>query len=92
MIVDVVGVVVNFTDGEEMIKLFYEIIPIHIENTVVGIFVISELHAFLFLRVHQIPARIVIIPSDLGLLCRPRVANLHKFYSLSILESGLIDT
>lgn len=52
MVVDIVSIVVDFTDGEEMVKLVDKIIPIHIEYTVVAVFVISKLHALLLLGIN----------------------------------------
>ena len=80
---DVVGSVVDLADGKYIVESPDKCLPVHVEDSVVGVFVELEQHP-LFLRVyHLVPNWVFVVPHQFGFLVSPGVSDLHQLHHLT---------
>ena len=86
----VVGSVVDLADGKNIVESPDKSIPVHVEDSIVGVFVELEQHPLFLLVFHIIPNRVLVVPHQFGLFVTPGVSDLHQLHHLSCLQLRLI--
>ena len=86
----VVGPVVDLAYGKYIVESPDKSLPVHIEDSIIGVFVELEKHPLFLLIFYIIPNWVFIVPHQLGLFVTPGVSDLYQLHHLSCLQLRLI--
>ena len=86
----VVGPVVDLAYGKYIVESPDKSLPVHVEDSIIGVFVELEKHPLFLFIFHIIPNWVFVVPHQLGLFVTPGVSDLYQLHHLSCLQLRLI--